>query len=299
MTRSTFHGTLCCALLGVAATSTLRAQGVDWPAVDAAVGRASVTQPGDVHRFNFSRTDLTVITAGVTIRPTLALGGWIAIQAAAGGVMAMGDLVVTEDEFAPAMIALQRGGIEQSAIHRHLLHEWPRILYIHVHAHGDPVAIATVIHAAIAVMKIPAVRSSPALATPLDLDTAAVARALGYSGRATGGVYQVGVPRSERILEGTVELPPSMGLNTVIDFQPTSGGRASITGDFVLLPSEVNPVIRSLQSGGLEVTALHSHILDEMPRLMFMHFWANADAVQLANTLRATLALTKLRLPAP
>ncbi|MEP7384502.1 MAG: DUF1259 domain-containing protein [Gemmatimonadota bacterium] len=270
---------------------------VSWSAVDAAMGRTGVVQGSDVHRYNFPRSDLAVTVAGVRIKPAFALGGWIAMKAVAGGVMLMGDLVLTDAELGPVISRLQEGGIEQTAIHHHLLHETPRVYYMHVHAHGDPLTLGATLRAAIALTKAPA--AAPAApATPLTiamLDTAALAKTLGYTGRMNGGVYQVGVPRAETIRDGDFEIPAAMGLGTAINFQPTGNGKAAITGDFVMVASEVNRVIHALRAGGIETTALHNHMLTEEPRLFFMHFWANADAVGLARTLRAALDQTNAK----
>jgi hypothetical protein len=273
-----------------------RPDSVNWGAVDTAMGRPSVSQPGDVRRFNFPRGDMRVTAAGVQIRPALALGGWVAMKATTGGVVAMGDLVLSEDELNPVISRLQQGGIDQTAIHHHLLHESPRVYYVHVHGHGNPVTIAQTIRAAVALTRTP----PPAPAAPasgIDVDTVALAQALGYTGRINGGVYQVSVPRAEAVRDGDFEVPPSMGLGTVMNFQPTGGGKAAITGDFVMIASEVNAVIRVLREGGIEVTALHNHLLNETPRLFFMHFWANDDAIRLARTLRAALERTNSRRP--
>jgi len=291
------HRTLLAALiLSPAGLSAQSPDSARWTSVDVAIGRPGVMQPGGVRRFSFPRSDLRVTAAGVNIAPALALGGWVAMKPVPDGVLAMGDLVLVEDELNPVLTKLQQGGVEQTAIHHHLLHESPRVYYVHVHAHGDPLAIAGTIRAAVALTGAPA-PSPPAQATAT-LDTAAVARALGYSGRLNGSVYQVSVPRAETIRAGEVEIPPSMGLGTAINFQPTTEGRAAITGDFVMVATEVNGVIKALRDGGIEVTALHSHLLDESPRLHFMHFWAHDDAVKLARTLRAALALTNSKPPA-
>jgi len=207
----------------------------------------------------------------------------------------MGDLVLADDEVAPVVSRLQQGGVEQTAIHHHLLHESPRVLYVHFHAHGDPRRIAETLRAAMALTKAPPAPAPSAGAAAaagqesVALDTAAIARTLGWAGRMNGGVYQVSVPRAETIREGDFVIPPSMGLGTAINFQPTGGGKAAITGDFVLVAAEVNPVIRVLREHGIEVTSLHNHLLGEEPRLFFMHFWANADAGSLARGLRAAL----------
>lgn len=269
---------------------------VDWSGVETAIGRPGASQPGDVYRFSFPRSDLQVTAAGVRLRPALALGGWVAMKSAPGGVVAMGDLVLTESEVGGVMSRLQEGGVEQTAVHHHVLHETPRIVYMHVHGHGDPVKLAETIRAAVALTGAPAPQPpAPTPAEPLGIDTAQIAQVLGHGGRVTGGVYQVSVPRAESIRDGDFEIPPSMGLATALNFQPTGGGKAAITGDFVMVASEVNAVIRALREGGIEVTSLHNHLLTETPRLFFMHFWANDDAVKLARGLRAALDKTNTR----
>src|SRR5512142_898744 len=266
-----------------------------WSAVETALGRNGAMQPGDVIKFAFPRSDLSVMLGGVTLKPALALGGWVAFkETTKRQAMAMGDLVLTDDEVGPVMKALQAGGVEQTALHNHVLMESPRVMYMHIVAHGDAAKIAGAIHDALAQSKTPLGPASPPSApSAADLDTTGIVRALGVAGKLNGVVYQVSVPRSEKITEMGHEVPPSMGVATAINFQPTGGGKAAVTGDFVLRGSEVNPVIRALRDHGIAVTALHSHMLDEEPRLFFMHFWANDDAVTLAKGLRAALDQTK------
>ena len=268
----------------------------DWTSVEQALGRKGAPNPGDVIKFSFPRSDMSVSVAGVELKPALALGSWVAFEHASDGAIAMGDLVLAEDEVAPVMKKLQEGGVEQTALHNHLLMESPRVMYMHIHGRGDAQKLATTIHDALALTKTP--MSAPAASTPspsIDLDTAIIAKSLGVAGKANGGVYQVTVPRAERITEHGAEIPPSMGVATAINFQPTGGGRAATTGDFVMIASEVNPVIRALTSHGIAVGALHSHMLEETPRLFFMHFWANADASTLAAGLRSALAAMNVK----
>ena len=266
----------------------------DWSGVEQALGRKGTPNPGGVLKFSFPRSDLSVSVGGVTLKPALALGGWVAFkELSKGQAMAMGDLVLTEDEVSPVMRALQAGGVEQTALHNHVLKESPRVMYMHILAHGDPSKIARTIHDALGQSKTPlGPGSPPSAASAAELDTAGIARALGVASKLNGVVYQVSIARSERITEMGTEVPASMGVATAINFQPTGGGKAAITGDFVLRASEVNPVIRALRDRGIEVTALHSHMLTEEPRLFFMHFWANDDALQLARGLRAALDRT-------
>ncbi|MEA2328400.1 MAG: hypothetical protein QOE68_3359 [Thermoanaerobaculia bacterium] len=264
----------------------------DWKDVEQALGRAGTLLPGEVYKVSFPRSDLTVTLDGVTIKPALALGSWAAFKEIGGGhVMAMGDLVLLESEVTPVMDALQKGGIEQSALHNHLIGEWPHVMYMHFDGHGDAATLARTLHDALALTKTPMGPAPVPPPTPpaIDLPTADLDRIIGRPGKIAGGTYQFSVPRAEKIIEHGAEVPPSMGMAIPLNFQPTGNGRAAITGDFVLLASEVNPVIRILRRGGIAVTAIHSHMLEETPRLFFMHFWANDDATKLATTLRTAL----------
>src|SRR5215207_1113374 len=269
-----------------------------FPGVEEALGRNGAAQPGGVLKFSFPRSDLSVTADGVAIKPALALGSWAAFkQTGNGRSMAMGDLVLTEDEVGPVMKALQAGGIEQTAVHNHVLHESPRVMYVHFSAHGDAAKIAQTLRSALGASKTPTgTPAAPAAASAADLDTTGIARELGIAGKLNGVVYQVSVPRRERITDLGHEVPPSMGLATAINFQPTGGGKAAVAGDFVMRASEVNKVIRALQAHRITTTALHSHMLNEEPRLFFMHFWANDDAVTLAKGFRAALNETASKL---
>jgi len=267
------------------------AQDIDWEKVDAALGRKGAVS-ADVHRYGFPRSDLTVKLDGVTIKPALALGGWVAFKPMHGEVMVMGDLVLLETEVNPVMAKLIENGIEITAVHNHLLRADPAPFYMHVGGHGDAVKMATAIRTALAESKTPLEAPPAAAAAPaVDLDVKQLDEIVGAKGRQNGGVYQFSVPRREAISEdGMAVAPPGpMGVATGINFQPTGGGKAAITGDFVLAGNEVNPVIKTLRENGIEVTALHSHMLTEEPRLLFMHFWANDDAVKLARGLHAAL----------
>jgi hypothetical protein len=271
------------------------AQEIDWSKVDDAFGRKAAVVAGDVHRYGFPRTDLAVTLDGVAIKPALALGGWVAFKPAHGGVMAMGDLVLLEPEINPVMAKLVESGLEITAVHNHLLRASPATFYMHVGGHGDAVKMAAAIHDALATSKTPL--AAPAAAVPppaIDLDTAQLDQIIGIKGTANGGVYQFGVPRREPVTMSGVAVAPAgpLGVATAIGFMPTGNNKAAITGDFVMTADEVNPVIRVLRQNGIEVTALHSHMLDEQPRLFFMHFWANDDAVKLAKALRAALDKT-------
>lgn len=276
------------------AVTSAHAQEVDWQKVDDALGRKPAVT-GDVHRYGFPRSDLNVTLDGVTIKPALALGGWIAFKPTHGGAMVMGDLVLLEAEINPVMLKLIEGGLDITAVHNHLFGASPATFYMHVGGHGDPARMAAVIRDALAASKTPL--ATPAAAAPapaIDLDTAQLDQLIGVKGQTNGGVYQFAVPRRDPIAEGGMQIAPvgPMGLATAINFQPTGGGKAAITGDFVLTGEEVNPVIRALRANGIDVTAVHSHMLDEQPRLFFLHFWANDDALKLGRGLQAALDKT-------
>jgi hypothetical protein len=263
----------------------------DWKDVEAAMHRPGQMQPGDVIKFGLPRKDLHVVLDGVEIKPGLALGSWVAFKRDGSEAMVMGDLVLTEDEVEPVMMKLQEGSIHESAVHNHLLGESPHVMYMHIASHGDAVLMAKAIHDAVALTKTPAPDAAPTAqsAGQLGFDQKQVEQILGRDGKINSGVLQIGVPRLESITDSGMTVPPSMGVATALNFQPTGSEKAAITGDFVLLGSEVNPVIKTLRQNGIAVTALHSHMLTEEPRLFFMHFWANDDAVKLAKGLRAAL----------
>ena len=259
--------------------------------VGEALGKTGSAAPGGIYRVGLPRTDLKVTLDGVELKPGFALGGWLAFEKMGEQGMVMGDLVLTENEVNPVMTKLAAGGIEVTALHNHLLRNQPFTMYMHVLGHGDPAKMAAVLHAALAESKTPlSSAAAPASPPQIDFDTAAVDQALGAKGTNNGGVYQFGIPRAEPIRDGGMDVPPPMGSANAINFQPTGGGKAAITGDFVLIATEVNPVLKALRDHGIEVTAIHNHMLDDQPHLYFMHFWANDDAKKLAEGLKAALA---------
>jgi hypothetical protein len=277
--------------LALVSANTAGAEEIDWKQVDAALGKTGAVS-GEIHRYGFPRTDLDVTLDGVTIKPAFALGGWVAFVPAHGGVMIMGDLVLLETEINPVMKKLIDSGLSITAIHNHLLRASPATFYMHVGGQGDPVKIATALRAALAESKTPFNPPPAAAASPpaIDLDTAKLDETIGVKGRANGGVYQFVVPRRDPVTEMGMTLPPGpTGVAIAINFQPTGDGKAAITGDFVLTGEEVNPVIRAFRANGIDVTAIHSHMLDEQPRLFFVHFWANDDALKLAKGLREAI----------
>src|SRR5229473_4668722 len=245
------------------------AAAIDWKPVEQALGKAGSMQPGDVYKVSLPRSDLKVTVSGVELKPPLALGSWVAFKKTGDMTTVMGDLVLTEDEVAPVMTKLEEGGVEPTALHNHVLHESPRVMYMHIHAMGDAVKIAKAIHDALALSKTPFAAPAPAApAQDLGIDTKQIDQIMGQRGKVNGGVFQYSIARADDVtdtaMNGKAEIiPPAMGVAQAINFQPTGGGKAAITGDFVLLASEVNPVIKALRDNGIEVTALHSHMIDE------------------------------------
>jgi hypothetical protein len=269
------------------------AQEIDWKKIDTALGKTAAVS-GEVHRYGFPRSDLQVTVDGVAIKPALALGGWAAFMPMRSEAMVMGDLVLLETEVNPVMAKLLEGGIDITAVHNHLLRANPETFYMHIGGHGDPVKMAEVLRSALALSKTPSISPAPAPAPApaIDLDTAQLDQIIGVKGQPNGGVYQFNVPRRDPIIEGGMTIPTAMGSANAINFQPTGGGKAAITGDFVITGDEVNPMLKTLRANGIEVTALHSHMLTEQPRVFFMHFWANDDALKLAKAVRAALDKT-------
>jgi Domain of Unknown Function (DUF1259) len=269
---------------------------VDWNAVQDALGRPGTMMPGDVFRIGMPRTDLKVTVNNVPVQAGFALGSYAAFKQYDDGTMVMGDLVLLDQEVTPVMAALFSNGFEVSALHNHLNNMAPHVMYLHYEGHGDALQLAGELHQALsssATPLSPAVPPPPASpASGPQLDTAALDGILGYTGRANGSLIQYTIARSETITENGHQLLPAQGVSTGLNFQPTGDNRAAITGDFVLMGNEVDPVAQSLSANGIDVTAMHQHHIDEQPRLFYLHFWANDDPAKLATGLRAALDQT-------
>ena len=269
-----------------------RAADIDWKKVDTALGKTAAVS-GEVHRYGLPRSDLHVTLDGVAIKPALALGGWVAFAPMQGEAMLMGDLVLLDTEITPVMTKLLDSGLDVSAIHNHILRATPATFYMHVAGHGDPEKMASAIRTALSSASKtpfdPPATTATAPPPPIDLDTAGIDKAMGAKGTANGGVYQYGIPRRDPAREGGMQVNTPLGGANAINFQPTGGGKAAITGDFLVTGNEVNPLIRALRAGDIEVTAIHSHMLNEEPRMFFVHFWANDDALKLARNVRTAL----------
>ncbi len=266
----------------------------DWKAVEQALGKPGQVQAGDVFRVGMPRTDLSVSVKGVPVKAGFALGSYAAFRQAGDRAMVMGDLVLLDQEVPAVMSGLFSGGLEVTAVHNHLNEMSPHVMYMHYEGHGDAVQLARALRQALSASATPFGGPAPVApgGTPA-IDTRQIEQALGRAGRDLGnGVFQVTVPRAEAITENGMPLLPAMGVATVLNFQALDGGKAAITGDFVLVDREVNPVARALRQHGIDVTAIHNHGLRDTPRLFYMHFWAVESAATLAQGLKAALDQT-------
>jgi hypothetical protein len=265
------------------------AQGLDTAKIDQALGRSG-QKTGDVYRVAFPRSDLHVTIAGVAIKPGLALGSWAAFSGTDASASVMGDLVLLEGEVNPVMAKLRAADFQITAVHNHVLNETPQVLYMHYLGHGDAAELAKSLRAALAESKTPlsAPAPAPAAASPPAF-VKTIEDALGHKGQFNGGVLAFGIPRAEPITESGMTLSPPQGVAESINFQETTPGQVATTGDFVLIAEEVNPVISALEEHSIQVTALHSHMLTEQPRLFFMHFWAVGNAESVSQGIKAAL----------
>jgi hypothetical protein len=269
-----------------------QAASIDWIAVDDVMGVPGEMQEGDVHRFSLPRSDLEVTSTGVNIEPGFALGTWVAFKAAANGedAVMMGDLVLTEDEYNVVIARLQESGIGQTAIHKHLAGESPRIWWTHIAGQGDPVDLARAVREALEQTGTPfEAPSGDEGPEDLGIDTAEIDDIIGHEGKAEGGVYRFSIPHAGTITALGIEVPPSMGTAIALNFQPTGDGQAAINGDFVMSPEEIDPVIQALREHDIDVVSLHNHMTMEEPRLFFLHFWQVGEPAELAQGLRAAL----------
>ncbi|MGH9547727.1 MAG: DUF1259 domain-containing protein, partial [Terriglobales bacterium] len=271
-------------------------QSLDTAKLEEALGRPG-QKAGEVYRFGLPRTDLHVVVDGVAIKPGLALGSWAAFSGTNDSASVMGDLVLLQTEVNPVMEKLRASGFEIMAVHNHLLGETPRVVYMHYMGHGPAVELATSLRSALSVSKTPL--GKPAAAAPEPQSPPAWAKAvedtLSRKGTLKGGVLSVGVPRAEAITMDGMTIAPAQGVAESINFQEAEAGRVATTGDFVLTAGEVNPVISALEEHRISVTALHSHMLTEQPRLFFMHFWAIGTPGSVAQGIKAALSHISLK----
>ena len=258
------------------------------------IGKAGETQ-GDVYKISLPRTDLQVTVEGVLLKPGLALGSWIAFKPVGQSAVAHGDLVLGEDEVAPVVRELEEHGVRITALHNHLMHELPRVMFLHFWGQGEAAKLAQQLKQALSKTKTPIgeAKKGETPAEEVGFDPEQIQATLGLKGTVKNGVLHVSVPRPETVTESGVELPPSMGTATAINVQGAGKGKVAATGDFVMSEDEVNDVARALAAHGIQVTALHNHLVHSSPGLFFMHFWVNESAEKVSKGLRAGLDAMK------
>ena len=249
----------------------------------------------NVLKINIPRKDLNVIVDGVTTPTPFGFGGWLAMTKGDGGMdVMMGDLVLTEDEVNPVMSALLDNGLEVTALHNHFFYETPRLFYMHVMGHAKPADLARMAKPAVDLIgHVPARPSGSASTTatlqPGKIDTAKIAQIVGHQGEQNGAVYKITVGRDDlQLKEMGATINARMGLNTWAAFVGTDE-HAAVAGDVAMLEQEVTPVLKTLRSQGLEVVAIHHHMIGSKPTVIFLHYWGQAPVEKLAGAFKATL----------
>ncbi|MEV2226081.1 DUF1259 domain-containing protein [Nocardia vinacea] len=300
--RTTVHrlrlAAACAVVLGLTAGCTSaeseQSPGVNWDAVNQALGTPLNSEDGEVHAIEWLRTDLHVVNAGIPLDPGMELVAEADFrETTPGQVVMIGEATLTTEEMNAIVSRLEQGGVEVTAIHKHLQDETPRLFAVHYAAYGDPAPIARTLHEALALTGIPANQPPEAEKNQpqIDLDTSAVDDILSATGEIEHGTYHIRVPVAQNVTDtrAGVTLPPQMEASTLLIFQPLGGGQAAINGDFTMTADQVNPVIATLRSHDIQVIELHNHMLYESPRLFYLHFWATGDTTTLARGLRAGL----------
>ena len=245
-----------------------------------------------VLKVNIPRNDLKMTIQGVPTPTPFGFGGWIAFtKASDGNDVMMGDLVLLQDEVNPVMSALLDNGIEVTALHNHFFWDEPHVYYMHVHGMGKAADLARKVKPGldlIGQVKAPAVAPFPSTGTPLD--TAKLAKIVGHDGEPSGTVYKITIGRDDLgMKDHGASINARMGLNTWAAFTGMQED-AVIAGDVAMLETEVTPVLKALRKNGLDVVAIHHHMTEERPMVIFLHYWGRGPADKLANSFKAALA---------
>lgn len=267
------------------------ARSPDWQGVEKVFARKGAAQ-SDMLKVTFPRSDLLVKIGEVPVEPGLALTSWIGFKRMGKQAMMMGDLVLLEREVAPVTAKLVAEGVKITALHNHLIGSTPVVMYLHFSGEGQPEKLAGAMHSALAMTGTPMAPPAPSEGTK-PADWGKVEAIFGKAGQKKGKLLQLSFPRNEKIKENGMIMPPYLGMANSVNLQMV-GDKAAATGDFVLIGSEVNPVIKALVDHGLAVTAVHSHMLFESPRLFFLHFWGYDEPEKLAAGLKAALGKINL-----
>ena len=246
----------------------------------------------NVLKVNIPRNDLSVTVANVKTPTPFGFGGWVAMTKGTGAMdVMMGDLVLTQDEVNPVMSALLDNGLEATALHNHFFWDEPRMFYMHVHGHGKPMDLARKVKPALDLIgkgtKPPA--AAPAGSATATIDTAKIAQIVGQQGEQTGAVYKITVGRDDlKVMEMGAPINARMGLNTWAAFVGTNE-KAAVAGDVAMVASEVTPVLKVLRKNGIDVVAIHHHMIDTRPTIYFLHYWGTGPADKLATAFKAAL----------
>ena len=267
---------------------------LDTAGIERAIGKAGEAK-GDVYKVSLPRTDLRVTVGSVQVKAGFALGSWIAFKPAAHGAVTHGDLVLTEQEVPSVVQALEAVGIQLTALHNHLISESPHVMFLHFWGQGDAAELGQHLRDALSQTKTPVsdAKKPETSAEPTGFDAEQIQAVLGHKGTVKQGVLHVSVPRTEAVTESAVEVPPSMGTATAINVQAAGADKVAATGDFVMTAEEVNRVAAALTKHGIQITALHNHLLHAVPNVYFMHFWAHDAPDRVAHGLRAALDAMK------
>ena len=261
---------------------------VNRQAIEAIFSRKGTVQD-QVLKLTFPRTDLHVYIGKIPVEPGLGLTSWIAFKPHRNRTMIMGDLVLLDQEINPVISKLIEGGVAVTALHNHLVGETPDIMYLHFEGHGEALSLAKTMKEAVELTGTPL--TSIPVQTVSSMDWTIVESILGRTGQKKGNLLSFSIPRADKIYEDGMEIPPFMGLEMPINFERV-GNQAATTGDFVLLAKEVNPVVRALRKNGIQITAIHNHMLFETPRIFFLHFWGVGTPEQLAKGIKEALDQT-------
>jgi len=235
----------------------------------------------------FPRTDISVSIDGDPLPTALGFISWVTWKTTGDQTLVMGDLVLLEKEVNPVISALEAVKIGVSALHNHFMQEQPRIMFMHIEGMGKAAELARGMKNALGKTATPQQVAPETPQAPVPLDTRRIQEVMGYSGINSGGVFKIVVGRPGVISHG-MELTSSLGMNSWAGFVGTNE-RAHVAGDMAMTAPEVNRVIHALRNGGIEVVAVHNHMLDEQPRMFFLHYWGSGRAENLAQTVRSAL----------
>jgi hypothetical protein len=270
---------------------------LDADKIGSAAGTKATATPDGVVRIAWARTDVAVKVDGLGLKPFAGLGSWAAFTATPHGAMVMGDTVVFQDEVTPAMDAAFAGGLEVTGLHNHFFYDEPKVYFMHIGGVGEPETVAAAVKGVWdAIKKVRAEHPQPATSFGGDvpkagkIDAEAVEKALGHKGQVQDGVVKVTIGREVK-MHG-VTGGGSMGVTTWAAFSG-SDDLAAVDGDFAMTAAEVQPVLRALRKAGINIVALHNHMIGEQPALYFTHFWGKGSAADLAKGVKAALDAQK------